>query len=701
MEDTTEMMAIEDSDDPRQDLAGRFEALVAAPPARAENSVYDYRMEHKSPPTALYLSLPDPVKEKTKPYKEADVLPTEHSDKAEIHSMTLAGRSEINLKCNNPINTPITIAQWKRLFESSFRGTEIIDRKMKFFALRLSKTSPKVFGELWNRDNLTARDDTRAWKAAYNLLGASWILKKRIHFAIPPSESSNNSNGASSSPDQRHQTATGSSSSNQSTPGFGTTKHGLFVRKQTSAATRSTRLNEIPRKYKTIMTARSPKLNDDGAEGDAEAVEIIHDMLGELKKIDPRLVLHPWNPQDKDHRPTTKFRDITQKTAMAKYMDKLWVKAGDSFYIRFEIGHDVERALFDSEELKSAMKHKNAYLYPDQIQDRKIVCAGWFLGSYPKTFNQNEFLPALQAHPLIHGRDLKTRIQDFRLQRASPYSQKVSAVHLFCRHSEARSIRAALNRIYGSEKFGGLPAGRNMKFIPATTEPSLPPTANMMQKAKIAAAKQLRFLSCMTHTVVDTIMDMDVYIEHAINATLREIITCMKTNDGDSNMFVAVDTMWDGRVAFVHHRDYEPDVQAVVPFLALILEAKFNEHIWIWFLPEHKDINAGFYWDARAGMVKSVEDDQLSEALADFDGYEPFELLEDDEDDATATTVDNEVDAGPPRFDLDLQIDLEAQQDSLPVHQMGAGSVGTFHHDLSSQKPTLVSTSKRISKGRP
>ena len=116
--------------------------------------------------------------------------------------------------------------------------------------------------------------------------------------------------------------------------------------------------------------------------------------------------------------------------------------------------------------------------------------------------------------------------------------------------------------------------------------------------------------------------------------------------------------------------------------------------MWIWFLPEHKDINAGFYWDAKAGMVKSAEDDQLSEALADFDGYEAYQFLKDDDvdDDGTATTMDNEVDAGPPRFDLDLQIDLEAQQDSLPVHQMGAGSVGTFRHDLSSTpKPASVS----------
>ena len=166
---------------------------------------------------------------------------------------------------------------------------------------------------------------------------------------------------------------------------------------------------------------------------------------------------------------------------------------------------------------------------------------------------------------------------------------------------------------------------------------------------------------------------------------------CMKTNDGDTNMFVAVDTMWDGRVAFVHHRDYQPDVQAVVPFLPLILEAKFNSNVWIWFLPELKDSNTGFYWDAKAGMVKSAEDDQLSAALADFDGYEPFELLEDDPEDGTATTVDVDVDAGPPRFDLDLQIDLEAQQDSFPIHQMGAGSVGTFRHDLVTPKPVSVS----------
>jgi hypothetical protein len=442
------------------------------------------------------------------------------------------------------------------------------------------------------------------------------------------------------------------------------------------------------------MTAKSPKLKYDGPAGDDEAVSIIHDMLSELKKIDARLVLHPWNPQDKDHRPTTKFHEITQKNTLSKYMDKLWIRSGDNFYIRFEVGHDVERHMLESEDLQKTMRSKDCYVYPDQVQDRKVVCAGWFLGSYPKTFNQTEFVPALQAHPLIAGKDLKTRIQDFRLQRTSAYPQKIKAVHLVCRQSEARVIRAALNRIYGSEHSGGLPSGRNMKFIPSTTEPSLPPTCTMIQKAKIAAAKQQRFLSCMTHTVSDAINDMDVYIEHNINATLREIIMCMKTNDGDTNMFASVDTMWDGKVAFVHHRDYEPDVQAILPFLPLILEAKFNQQIWIWFLPEQRATNEGFYWDLRTGMVKSAEDDQLSAAIADFDGYEPYELLEDDiEEDGTATTVDVDVDAGPPRFDIDLQICLEAQQDSYPVYQMGAGSVGTFRHELqTTPKPTSVTT---------
>ena len=199
------------------------------------------------------------------------------------------------------------------------------------------------------------------------------------------------------------------------------------------------------------MTARSSRLKYDGPAGDEEAVGIIQEMLQELKKIDQKLVLLPWNPQDKDHRPTTKFQDIRQKSVMSKYMDKLWTRSGDTFYIRFEVGHEVLRQEFESENLRNAMRRKECFLYPDQIQDRKVVCAGWFLGSYPNTFNSNEFLPALQAHPLINGRDLKTRVQDFRLQRISPYPQKIKAVHLYCRQHEARSIQAALNRIYGSE----------------------------------------------------------------------------------------------------------------------------------------------------------------------------------------------------------------------------------------------------------
>jgi hypothetical protein len=213
----------------------------------------------------------------------------------------------------------------------------------------------------------------------------------------------------------------------------------------------------------------------------------------------------------------------------------------------------------------------------------------------------------------------------------------------------------------------------------------------MIQQAKIAAAKQKRFLSCMVHTFTDTIMDMDVYVAHSVNATLREIIMCLKTSDGDSNMFAAVDTTWDGKVAFVHHRDFEPEVLAIVPFLPLILEARFDENIWIWFVPEHKDIDAGFYWDPISGTVKkSSEDDHLTAAIADFSVFEPFEHL--DDEDQFSETSDGTA-SGPPRFDLDLQITLEGLHDSLPVYQMGAGSVGTFRHDLHpSAKPASVTT---------
>ena len=566
-----------------------------------------------------------------------------------------------------PVTIAASIAQWRKLFEASFKGTDPTDRKLKSFALRLSKTPPEIFGNLWEHDSLGARDDTRAWKAAYDLLGASWHLRKKLHFSnIPPKPAP-----PSTTPIRSPETPAPTPESIQ------TTRRGLFLQKQTPSTTRPHLLNDIPRKYKTIMTARSSRLQNDGAAGDVEAVAIIQDMLGELKKVDPRLVLHPWNPQDKDNCPTTRFQEITQRSIMAKYTDKLWVRSGETFYIRFEVGHDTERAFFESEDLKSAMRMKDCYLYPDQVQDRKVVCAGWFLGSYPKTFNSLEFLPALQAHPLISGRDLKTRIQDFRLIRTSSYSQKIPAVHLFCRQSEARTIRAALNRIYGSERYGGLPAGRSMKFIPSTTEPSLPPTGNMLQKAKIAAAKQKRFISCMTHTLTDTIMDMDVYLAHPVSATLREIIMCMKTSDGDSNMFAAVDTMWDGRVALVHHKDYEPEVLAVIPFLPLVLEARFNDSVWIWFVPEQKDINAGFYWDPTSGLIKSYKDDHLAAALKDFNLYEPFEHLDDLDEGSVASAG-----VGLPRFDLELQISLEAQQDSQPVYQMGAGSVGTFRYDL-------------------
>ena len=126
-------------------------------------------IDHKKTPTTLFLSLPDPLREKAKPYKPSDVLPSIESDYAEIHSNILNGRADICTKANMPICINISIPQWTKLFEDSLKGKEPFDRRMRMFALRLAKTSPEVFGDLWEHASLGARDDTRAWKAAYNL----------------------------------------------------------------------------------------------------------------------------------------------------------------------------------------------------------------------------------------------------------------------------------------------------------------------------------------------------------------------------------------------------------------------------------------------------------------------------------------------------------------------------------------------------
>lgn len=147
--------------------------------------VYNFTRENKKPPTKLFLSQSDPVREKAKPYKASDVLPSAESDSAEIHDMVLTGRAEICRHAHRSVILAVSVDQWTKLFEESFKGNGHIDRKMKSFALRLSKSPPEIFGELWQHDSLGARDDTRAWKAAYNLLGASWNLRKKIHFAAP------------------------------------------------------------------------------------------------------------------------------------------------------------------------------------------------------------------------------------------------------------------------------------------------------------------------------------------------------------------------------------------------------------------------------------------------------------------------------------------------------------------------------------
>lgn len=71
-----------------------------------------------------------------------------------------------------------TLGDWRRLFElaGSKKATKNI-KNLWGFAIRLTNTTPEIFGPAFHNGKLDQRTDTMAWRAACELLGAGWRLK--------------------------------------------------------------------------------------------------------------------------------------------------------------------------------------------------------------------------------------------------------------------------------------------------------------------------------------------------------------------------------------------------------------------------------------------------------------------------------------------------------------------------------------------
>lgn len=303
-----------------------------------------------------------------------------------------------------------------------------------------------------------------------------------------------------------------------------------------------------------------------------------------------------------------------------------------------------------------------------------MVCAGWLLGSYPKAFNDKDFTEALRLHPLLIGKDVAAKVQKCKLQFKAKVDLKYRAVHIFCAEPDLPSIRKSFNRIYGSEKAGGLPQGKDMKFVPYTADLKRPPSPALLRKVMQALRAQREFTENCEHMENPNVENLDYRVDHGINASLRQVVMCMKASDGLTNMFVSVDVHWNGNAVFVYHKELRAEAEAAISQLHFILEAKFGPRAWQWFSPTLQAQSSGLHWDPKTGEVNSNEEEALTEALKDFG----FEYLDEDEEEFFGLSGAHAV----VPMDLDLQINLDALPDSTPAYDIN-GSIGTLRHHIS------------------
>lgn len=304
------------------------------------------------------------------------------------------------------------------------------------------------------------------------------------------------------------------------------------------------------RQFTTFLKVKLPEISGPTQHAaDNQVVEFFSQLLEILQTTDDSLVLYPYRENTNMPTKSAPFI-ISSRNTVSKYVDRLFVAFRKHSWIRVKIGHDQQRHVFESEDFIHNCAQQNIVAYPDLIQDSDVTCVGWFLGAVTKAFNAKEFVPALNLHPLLEGIELEIRIQEFRSLPRERWHTTVKVPHLFCAGRHFTTVKRALHIIYGSQREGGLPQGKDYKFIPYTADPHRRPSPMLLTKTRKAAVLQRQYEDKPAMCYSSSITLLDYHIgDEAIGTTLRELAMCIKSTDG-RNFFVSVDTMWNGDVAF-------------------------------------------------------------------------------------------------------------------------------------------------------
>ncbi len=573
-----------------------------------------------------------------------------------LHNLAASGKNSRGVG----LKQTLLAEGWKNLFKGLFEtiddlsGTETGDR-LCMFGLRLAKTPPKdVFdGADWvlaNDENkgLQSNMITEAWTGAYLYFGAPWkrtatfaeylsdAKKPAISDAKKPAKKQpvklgpifdvdnaaddaeiimSSDDEIDTEQDQKSSVTTPkdnrSNDSKSKTIGFA---RQMFIKKEKikidpAQTAKKKKWNEA-RKFKTFLKIKTaPLKKPDRMDQETEFLDIMQDTLAKLWTIDPKLVVYPWKPEYEGGKPIQAGKAFpSNRDAFAEFTERVFLKRGMNVWVRLHVGHNKSLAILQSDKMVDHFRQKDMLAYKDNLQVKTTTKAGWLLGSHPTVLNPRDLEEALSLLPEMDGIPIEIRIDWVSIDKGDKLGLK--AAYILCEWENALLCRRTLNKIYG-KTVDGYPLGRNMRFVPNTTDQRFITTQSTRKKVETSVRKQRLFVANVSSSISYIISDLDYY-EANTDKTLRQALMQMRSKAFPArNLFLAVDTSWNNKfVSFLFKKDLAGEANAMLPALPLVLQAKLGGDVWNWFNEDAQKNTAGYWWDPKRG-VRAQGDDEM------------------------------------------------------------------------------------------
>ena len=573
---------------------------------------------------------------------------------------------------DNPHSTPAGNIDKETVWQakSKFRRT----------AYRLRCTSPEAFQHFWKPETgfLSKTFATMVWTQINAYYGSKWTLQN------PPPTPTKNKPKKTPPKVTFDQTATPA-------------KSGFYPVSQ-EMKNQEDPQTFVPlkqqRKHTTYFKAVLPQVSGETTiEIQKETHQAFLEMIDILASVDKTIVLHPFpEPYAYSAEKSTAQcipnqaikTTIKHYKKIQPYVDRIWPKSGQWTYLRVYIGHNQPLEAFQTDAWKEKIGQSEFRITVHPIQSAKIVNAGWLFGSYPATFDTIQFERTMRIHTLMKGLDIAVVKRNIKASPNEDMSRKgknqVQAIHIDCGREHRGAVDKALKKIFNQRSPGWqslLPEGRDMKFMPSTSEPGTSVSRPVKEEqARYARWKQAAFIASQQQATIGFCTDPDygVLLEGNV-ITIRQILMCMTSaRDRNIPMFTCVDRTWNGDVVAVFSKDRANEAKQFLAHLPLYLEQRYGPQAWTFFTHE-----APIYMDEyvfRDGKVVEKTEDQ-------FDFTIRGETIPDNDDDSTSDILggvermgfyENLDDVDIPntetefQFDLGIQINLDFVPDTLPQY---------------------------------